>query len=93
MKSSEWLNVYVSVDTDAGHRFLMYSPAYQSYLGTGTYIHHGLGPGADDGKWHTFTRDLQADLSAAQSGVLILEVNGFYIRGSGFVDDIILRHN
>jgi RHS repeat-associated protein len=33
-------------------------------------------------------RDLQADLEQAQPGVIIEEVNGFLIRGSGRVDDI-----
>ena len=41
-----------------------------------------------DGQWHTYVRDLQADLNTAQPGVTILEVNGFLIRGSGMVDDI-----
>ena len=48
----------------------------------------GLGTDAMDGQWHTFVRDLQADLNMAQPGVTILEVNGFLIRGSGMVDDI-----
>ena len=51
---------------------------------------HGLGSDATDGRWHTFTRDLEADLADAQRGVNILEVNGFLIRGSGKVDDIML---
>ena len=62
-----------------------------SSLGTGTYVHHGLGASAKDGQWHTFTRDLQADLEAAQPGNTILEVNGFFIRGSGRVDDISMQ--
>ncbi len=41
-----------------------------------------------NGQWHTFYRNLQADLEEAQSGLNIIEVNGFYIRGSGRVDDI-----
>ena len=41
-----------------------------------------------DGQWHTFLTDLQADLSDAQPGVTILEVNGFLIRGSGKLDNI-----
>lgn len=40
------------------------------------------------GQWHTLVRDLQQDLADVEPGVIILEVNGFYIRGSGRVDDI-----
>ena len=53
-------------------------------------MEYGLGPDAMDGQWHTFVRDLQADLEGAQPGVTILEVNGFLIRGSGMLDDIML---
>ena len=48
-------------------------------------------PDASDGRWRTFIRDLQMDLKEAQPGVRILEVNGFFVRGSGRVDDIELR--
>ena len=43
---------------------------------------YGLGTGARDGQWHTFVRDLQTDLDAAQPGVIINEVNSFLIRGN-----------
>jgi hypothetical protein len=46
-----------------------------------------------DGKWHTFVCGLQKDLEDAQPGNKILEVNGFLIRGSGMVDDIMLHDN
>lgn len=60
-------------------------------LGTGGYVFHGLESDVIDGQWHTFVRDLQSDLEEAQPGVTILEVNGFLIRGSGWVDDIKLH--
>ena len=67
----------------------LYNP-FNDYddLGSGEYVHHGLGSSVIDGQWHTFTRDLQTDLGDAQPGVTILEVNGFLIRGSGKVDSI-----
>ena len=52
------------------------------------YVNHGLGSHITDRQWHIFSRNLDADLEDAQSGVEILEVNGFLIRGSGRVDDI-----
>ena len=38
-------------------------------------------------------RDLRADLAQSQPGATILEVNGFLIRGSGLVDDIMLLND
>jgi len=44
-----------------------------------------------DGTWRTFVRDLQKDLKEAQPAATITKVNAFLIRGSGKVDDIMLR--
>ena len=80
--------VYIDIETTVGHRYLTYTPVDANQLGAGEYVLYGLGTSARDGQWHTFVRDLQADLEAAQPGVIINEVNGFLIRGSGIVDDI-----
>jgi len=94
MKYSVSFQVYVSVDTTAGHRYMYYTPVNNDSLGTGEYVHHGLGSGVYDGTWRTFERDLLADLHDAQPSVDIIDVNAFLIRGSGYVDDImILPHS
>ncbi len=56
--------------------------------GNGTYIHHGLGLDKRDGQWHSFNRDLQADLEEFEPGNVITSVTAFLIRGTGKVDDI-----
>ncbi|MHC5076951.1 MAG: discoidin domain-containing protein, partial [Planctomycetota bacterium] len=88
MKYAELFSVFIDLDTTAGHRYLTYRPNDYNSLGDGEYVFYGLGENATDGQWHTYVRDLQADLNVAQPGVTILEVNGFLIRGSGMVDDI-----
>ncbi|NQS99577.1 MAG: hypothetical protein HQ595_00710, partial [Candidatus Omnitrophica bacterium] len=88
MKYEEDFVVYLDVETTAGHRYIYYTPDDYDNLGSGEYVHHGLGSHVADGQWHTFTRNLEADLEHAQPGVTTLEVNGFLIRGSGRVDDI-----
>ena len=91
MKYTEFFMVYIDIETTEGHRYLTYTPDDYSSLGDGEYVIYGLGAGAMDGQWHTYVRDLQADLEGAQPGVTITEVNGFLIRGSGMVDDIRLH--
>ena len=91
MNYAEDFYVYVYVNTTLGNRFIYYTPDDYDGLGSGTYVHYGLGSSVIDGQWHTFTRDLQADLDAAQPGNIILEVNSLYIRGSGRLDDISLQ--
>lgn len=90
MNYSENFTIFIDVATTAGHRFIYFTPVDHDNLGNGEYIHYGLGDDVFDGRWHTFVKDLQADLDEAQPGEKILEVNGFLICGSGKVDDIIL---
>jgi len=56
----------------------------------GSYIHHGLGYNTSYCEWSTFVRDLAADLTAAEPGNTIIEVNRLLVRGSGRMDDIVL---
>ena len=91
MKYSEFYAVYVSCDTTAGHRYIWYTDANFDLLGlTSGYVHHGLGSWTTDGRWHTFTRNLQNDLHDAEPSVNIIDVNAILFRGSGRVDNIIL---
>lgn len=80
--------LYLDVETTAGHRYMQYTPATQAPTGLGEYVVTGLGPQSTDGTWRDYSRDVQADLEAAQPGVEILEFNAFLFRGSGRIDDI-----
>jgi hypothetical protein len=93
MKYAEDFVICAGVDTTDGYRILRYKPIDWDELESDSPIRFGIGSGARDGQWHTFVRDLQADLERAQSGVTILRVNSFWIRGSGRVDDIKLRQS
>lgn len=90
MKYNETFQIFIDVETTAGHRYLYYTNANSDALGTGEYVRFGLGAVASGGSWQFIERDLQADLNKAQSGVRITEVNGFLIRGGGRVDNITL---
>ena len=91
MKFSEPFIIYVAVQTRDGLRYLDYTPETFNSLGTGTYIHHGLGTTIQDGNWHTLIRDLAYDLKEAQPTNELQAVLGFVIRGNGRVDDIKTR--
>lgn len=93
MKYEKEFEVCVEVQTTAGHLNLQYVPVSVNHLDRSGRVRLGLGTGAKDGQWHTFVRDLQADLTKAQEGVQILQVNSFAIRGSGRVDDVKLRQS
>lgn len=88
MRYSESFQIDIAVQTTAGLRYIQYTSANSDNLGTGTYIHHGLGDQVMDGTWHTFTRDLIYDLKQAQPDNDLVAILSFHIRGSGRVDNI-----
>jgi hypothetical protein len=88
MRYSESFTVYIAAQTKDGFRYLYYTPVATDTLGTGTYVHHGLGAEVRDGSWHTLERNLEQDLKEAQPENELQAVLGFLIRGSGRVDDI-----
>ncbi|MGA1842897.1 MAG: tandem-95 repeat protein, partial [bacterium] len=88
IKYSGYFVVYFNLHTTTGDKYVYYTPVDFDTLGTGNYIHQGLGSNVIDGLWHSFERDLQADLEEAQPGEIILYVSDFMIYGSGLVDDI-----
>jgi len=69
--------------------YLEYTPDDISTGLSGAFIHHGLGTNVNDGTWHTFTRDLEADLHATLPNDTLTEIVGFSIRGSGRIDNIL----
>ncbi len=83
MKATEDFIIMVAVDTTNGRKFLKYKPVHESrgYM-------HGLEESAKDGTWRSFERDIVADLRDADSSATLLSINGFYVRGSLFLDDI-----
>ena len=92
MKYSEDFIIYVRVSTKQGYRYLYYTNANKNY-GESTYdkphyIHNGLGVASNDGTWRTFTRNLSADLKRFQPMNEIISVDGFFVRGSGRIDDV-----
>ncbi len=92
LKYAEPFHVYVDIDTSIGQVYLEYTPVDErSTWVWENYVHHGVGTDVVDGRWHTFERDLVADLADAFPDAELLRVNAFLIRGSGRVDNIQMR--
>ncbi len=89
MNYSEDFTVYVLVTTaNGGISYLYYRPQEEDSQAASGNILHGLGVEAKDGSWHTFTRDLTADLKDFEPDNEIVMVHGIILRGSGKIDDI-----
>ena len=92
MRVSEPYAIFVEVETTAGLRWLKYDYKNYDSLGSGWWVHHGLGSQTINGRWQSLARNLQADLSETQPGVQILSVKRILVHASGRFDDIQLMH-
>ncbi len=90
MKFEGTFEIFVRLVTKYGIRTLCYTAVDKDMGNTyqNSYIHHCLGFDANNGKWHTFKRDLELDLQDLEPINSIVVVNGFYVRGSGFLNNI-----
>ena len=91
MKTNEYVRIFVYVMTYKGFKFLYYDTSNIDSIGDENYIHYSLGEQAADNKWHTFTRDLRADLQSVQPNNDILSVEWFGIRGDARIDNVVLK--
>jgi hypothetical protein len=83
MNFSEDFLILISLNTEKGKRFLIYTPGDDD-----SYMQYGLGLNATLGIWKSYYRNLQEDLERFEINNRIIWVNGFMIRGSGLLDNI-----
>lgn len=89
MKNSGGFIIYLNVNTTEGFRYLRYSDNDFSEKGiSDDVIYYGLGNGASDGEWHTFIRDIQADIKEFEPNNTLLSVEGLIVIGSICIDDL-----
>lgn len=88
IKGTPYFFVSIVLQTSGGEKTLYYTPSDFDLLGQGGSVHHGLGIGSADGRWHTHERHLDADLWEAQPGTRLEGILEIHIRGRVQVDDI-----
>jgi hypothetical protein len=95
MRYDEAFKFFVKVDTtNADHNplYIYYAPdatrpTYEESGGK-KYIHVGVGSFARTDHWIDFSRDVEADLQSVFGDENLSLIHGFYVRGSGRIDDI-----
>ncbi len=89
MKYSEDFIFFVSAQIDGEYRIFEYRPIDTDMELVDGRLRFGLGSDILDGQWHTFSRDLVADLHALEPDATFEHVIRIAVRGSGRIDDII----
>ena len=89
MRATAGFTIEFVADTDNGIRYIRYSHSRNTNpVGASRVVSIGLGTDSYNGYWQSYSRNLQADLSAAQPGNNILAINGIQVRGSIDLDDV-----
>jgi peptidoglycan/xylan/chitin deacetylase (PgdA/CDA1 family) len=87
--SSSDFSIYLLVNTEKGERELKYSNADIDVKGTeGNRIYFGLGRDTSNGKWHTFIRDVAADVKEFDNENNLLSIDGLLVVGNSKIDDL-----
>ena len=92
MKYDEPFRIYIPITTEQGNRYLTYTNQSVDAQGKirGGKVNHGLGEDSINGEWHTYTRDLASDWNTFEPDNPFVSVNGFFIKGSGYIDDVMV---
>jgi len=89
--TSSDFRIYVEVATQDGIRHFTFKPVDEDQ-GPGEtmpqYIRIGLGTNAVDGMWHSYRRDLSAELHQYEPDNEIVQINGVRIKGTGNIDNL-----
>jgi peptidoglycan/xylan/chitin deacetylase (PgdA/CDA1 family) len=91
MQNSGGFILYLNVETSKGVRYLKYDDNYFANKSMdGDEIYHALGYEASNGKWHTYIRDIEADIQTFEPDNKLLYVDGLLVIGDAKIDDLIL---
>ena len=87
--SNNNFEIYLLVNTLKGVKKIKYSNSDIDIKSVqGDEIDFGIGDTASDGKWHTFIRDIEADVEYFDNTNKLLSVDGLLVVGNSKIDDI-----
>jgi len=84
--------IYVAVQTKFGHRFLTYVSKKGYHKQRGEYLIQSLKGDVVNNGWIYFYRDIEQDLHDFEPNNKLIALNGFLVRGSGLIDNVITYH-
>ena len=82
MNFTGFFHLKLSLNTDKGLKYLIYSSYNYEQYSNNTYVFKHLGNNISDGQWNTMIKDIQADLESGLPGTTINEINYIDIIGA-----------
>lgn len=93
MKNNDGFVTSLVINTNNGVRYINYYNIDKNYSAIeGDTLNYGLGENASNGEWHTYIRDIKADLLRLEPNNKLLSVEGFIAIGSMSIDNLELFH-
>ena len=87
--SSNSFEVSLFVKTQKGNRVLKYTNQPISYKeAQNNILSYGLGETTSDGNWHTFIRDINADIKHFDNSNKLISIEGLRVKGDSKIDDL-----
>ena len=92
MKIGKPFYIYINITTTKGSRYLYYNGINTNRGLLGRGVHYGLGRSSIDGRWHTYSRDIEADLKRYEPNNHLISIDSFKVRvtNSSYFDNIVL---
>ena len=93
MKNSDGFAISLVINTQNGVRYINYLNVDNdiSAIG-GDTLSYGIGEDASNGEWHTYIRDVKADLLQLEPNNKLLSIEGLIVVGNMRIDNLELFH-
>ena len=93
IKNNNGFVMSLIVNTQNGVRYINYFDMNQNITAIdGDTLNYGIGEEASNGKWHTYIRDIKADLLKLEPNNKLLSIEGLVIIGDMKIDNLELFH-
>ena len=93
IKNNDGFVISLIINTQNGIRYINYFDINQNISAIyGDTLNHGIGEEASNGEWHTYIRDIKADLIKLEPSNKLLSIEGLIIIGNMKIDNLELFH-
>lgn len=93
IKNSDGFVISLVINTEKGVRYINYIDMDKKIITIGgDTLNYGLGENASNGEWHSYIRDVKADLLQLEPNNKLLSIEGLIVVGNMKIDNLELFH-
>jgi len=92
IKNNDGFVISLIINTENGVRYINYFDINNLQTIAGDTLNYGIGDDASNGEWHTYIRNIKADLLNLEPNNKLLSVEGLVVIGNMKIDNLELFH-